>query len=64
MVQVRVVPRSAIHATAPGQLIWRTHDQTYRMARGYTKLVRTKWEAVRNAEDIDEYRKDDIKDHF
>ena len=64
MVQVRVVPRSAIHATAPGQLIWRTHDQTYRMARGYTKLVRTKWEAVRKAEDIDEYRKDDIKDHF
>ena len=34
------------------------------MARGYSKSVRMKWEAVRNAEDIDEYRKDDIKDHF
>tara|TARA_Y100000591_G_C21569588_1_gene562735 strand:+ start:122 stop:739 length:618 start_codon:yes stop_codon:yes gene_type:complete len=64
MVQIRVVPHASIHATEPGQLIWRTHDQTYRMARGYSKSVRMKWEAVRKAEDIDEYRKDDIKDHF
>ena len=64
MVQIRVVPHASIHATEPGQLIWRTHDQTYRMARGYSKSVRLKWEAVRKAEDIDEYRKDDIKDHF
>jgi 1,2-phenylacetyl-CoA epoxidase PaaB subunit len=63
-VQIRVVPRERIDATAPDQVIWRMHDQTYRLARGYSKLVRTKWAAVRKAEDIDEYRKDDIEHHF
>lgn len=64
MVQVRVVPRDRIDTTEPDQLIWRTHDQTYRLARGYSKSVRAKWEAVRKTEDIDEYRKDDIESHF
>ena len=45
-------------------MIWRTHDQTYRLARGYSKSVRAKWEAVRKTEDINEYRKDDIENHF
>jgi len=63
-VQVRVVARDRIDSTEPDQLIWRTHDQTYRLARGYSKSVRTKWAAVRKAEDIDEYRKDDIENHF
>ena len=63
-VQVRVVPMERIESTEPGQLIWRTHDQSYRLARGYSKSVRAKWAAVRKNEDIEEYRKDDIENHF
>lgn len=63
-VQVRVVPLDRIDTTAPDQLIWRTHDQSYRLARGYSKSVRTKWAAVRKAEDINEYTKDDLEKHF
>ena len=64
VVQVRVVPFDQIKSTTPNQLIWRTHDQTYRLARGYSKSVRMKWAAIRNAEDINEYVKDDIQSHF
>ena len=63
-VQVRVVGRDRIDVTEPGQLIWRTHDQTYRLARGYSKSVRAKWDAVRKREDVDEYTKEDIEHHF
>ena len=63
-VQVRVVPRDRIDTTEPDQLIWRTHDQTYRLARGYSKAVRAKWDAVRKLEDVDEYTKEDIEHHF
>lgn len=64
VVLVRVVPMRCIESTEPGQLIWRTHDQSYRLARGYSKSVRAKWAAVRKNEDIEEYRKDDIENHF
>jgi 1,2-phenylacetyl-CoA epoxidase PaaB subunit len=64
VVQVRVVPLDQITSTTRNQLIWRTHDQTYRLARGYSKSVRMKWAAVRNADDINEYVKDDIESHF
>ena len=30
----------------------------------YSKSVRMKWAAVRNADDINEYVKDDIESHF
>lgn len=63
-VQVRVVPWDQIESTKPNQLIWRTHDQTYRLARGYSKSVRAKWAAVRDAADLNEYTKDDIQNHF
>ena len=63
-VQVRVVARDRIDSTEPDQLIWRTHDQTYRLARGYSKSVRAKWDAVRKREDVDEYTKEDIEHHF
>ena len=63
-VQVRVVAMDRIDVTEPEQLIWRTHDQTYRLARGYSKSVRAKWDAVRKREDVDEYTKEDIENHF
>lgn len=44
--------------------IWRHTDQTYRLARGYSKDVREKWEQVRRRRDLEEYEKDDLKETF
>ncbi len=59
-----VVPKNLIRSTAEGDLIWRHTDQSYRLARGYAKDVREKWEAVRVERDVDEYQKDDLKETF
>lgn len=59
-----VVPRDSIAATAEGDVIWRLTDQDYRMARGYTKDVREKWEKIRAAQDLKEYEKDDLTEMF
>ncbi|MCA9296610.1 MAG: hypothetical protein KC983_08830 [Phycisphaerales bacterium] len=59
-----VVPLDAIAATEPDELIWRYTDQTYRLARGYSKAVREKWEAIRADREITEYEKDDLKETF
>jgi len=64
MTQVRIVPRDSMASTEAGRVIWRTHDQGYRLAKGYSKSVREKWDAFRKTEDIEEYRKDDIEHHF
>ncbi len=64
MTQVRIVPRDSMASTEAGRVIWRTHDQGYRLAKGYSKSVRAKWDAFRKTEDIEEYRKDDIEHHF
>ena len=45
-------------------LIWRTTDQTYRLASGYSKVVRKKWDAIREAEAVDAYQEEDLKDTF
>ncbi len=59
-----VVRRDSIGATAEGDVIWRLTDQDYRMARGYTKDVREKWEKIRAAQDLTEYEKEDLKEMF
>lgn len=59
-----VVDWHDIAATKPGDMIWRTTDQTYRLARGYAKDVRKKWEAVRAVRDVDIYQAEDLKDEF
>ena len=59
-----VVPRDSIAATAEGDVIWRLTDQDYRMARGYSKDVRAKWEKIRAAQDLREYEKDDLTEMF
>jgi ring-1,2-phenylacetyl-CoA epoxidase subunit PaaB len=60
-----VVPSDAITATRTQEdLIWRHTDQTYRLARGYTKAVNEKWKAFRSDEDIKTYSRDDIKQSF
>lgn len=62
--QVRVVSMNDIVSTNAGRLIWRTHDQSYRLAKGYSKSVRAKWDAVRSRADLEHYRKDDLKVSF
>jgi hypothetical protein len=45
-------------------VIWRTTDQSYRLARGYSKDVREKWKQFRGDDDLTEYEKDDLKEAF
>ena len=59
-----VVERERIRATEDDALIWRYTDQTYRLARGYSKQVREKWERIRRDRDIKEYEKEDLKEMF
>lgn len=61
---VWVVPRGEILETSPGELIWRTTDQTYRLARGYTRLVKEKWQQFRGEEALKEYEREDLKEEF
>jgi 1,2-phenylacetyl-CoA epoxidase PaaB subunit len=61
---VWVVHPDDTERTPEGALIWRLTDQTYRLARGYAKDVRAKWEQVRRDRDIREYERDDLKETF
>ena len=64
-VNMWVVPRDAIwSADAEHDVIWRSTDQSYRLARGYSKEVRRKWEAIRQRKEVDEYQKEDLKEAF
>ena len=46
-------------------MIWReTTDQGYRLAKGYSRVVRKKWDAIRAAEAVDKYQEEDLKDTF
>ena len=59
-----VVPTDVIITTDDDELVWRYSDQTYRLARGYSKDVRQKWEQIRAEQDINEYEKEDLKETF
>ncbi len=62
-VHIWVVPREAMVGTDyDHDLLWRTTDQSYRLARGYS--VRRKWEQFRSRKDVDEYEKGDLKEAF
>ena len=58
------VPVERIEATTDQDLIWRHTDQSYRLARGYGKTVRAKWEQVREQQAVREYEKEDLKESF
>ena len=51
-------------STGEDDLVWPLSDQSYRLARGYSKVVRMKWDALRSQRDLSEYRKDDLKETF
>jgi len=59
-----VAEDARILRTDDDELVWRHCDQSYRMARGYSRDVRAKWEKIRADEDISTYEKDDLKDAF
>ena len=61
---VWVTPMEGIITTEPGELIWRHTDQTYRLARGYTKGVKEKWKQFRGDDALKEYEKEDLKEEF
>lgn len=58
------IPVEELSATEEGELVWRLTDQSYRLARGYSKSVREKWEKIRGAEKTDEYEREDLKETF
>jgi 1,2-phenylacetyl-CoA epoxidase PaaB subunit len=64
LTNIWVVPDDAILRTAEGELTWPLSDQSYRLARGYSKSVREKWQQIRAEKDLTEYEKDDLKDAF
>jgi ring-1,2-phenylacetyl-CoA epoxidase subunit PaaB len=46
-------------------MIWReTTDQSYRLAKGYSRVVRKKWDAIRAKDAVDSYQEEDLKDTF
>jgi 1,2-phenylacetyl-CoA epoxidase PaaB subunit len=58
------IPCEAIAATDDSDLIWRHTDQSYRLARGYSREVRTKWEKVREEQALREYEKEELTEMF
>jgi 1,2-phenylacetyl-CoA epoxidase PaaB subunit len=62
---IRVVREVDCHQTSPDELaIWRSHDMSYKLARGYSKDVRAKWAQFRSKTDLDKYASEDMKDHY
>lgn len=61
---VWVVPSEHVLSTKPNEMIWRNTDQTYRLARGYTKIVKQKWQQFRGEDDLAAYEKEDLKEEF
>lgn len=58
---IRVVPTAKIHSTTAEELtIWRLHDMDYKLAKGYSKVVRAKWVKIRDEQTYEAYQQDDI----
>ena len=61
---VWVAAREAMKGSeATGEPVFRLSDQDYRFARGYQD-VRKKWERFRARQDVDDYQKEDLREHF
>ena len=62
-VHIWICPREAMTATNyDTDLLWRTTDQSYRLARGYQ--VHNRWMKFRQKKDVEEYEKEDLKEAF
>jgi ring-1,2-phenylacetyl-CoA epoxidase subunit PaaB len=62
-VHIWVVPRSAMLGTDYDRdVIWRSTDRSYKLARGYQ--VHNRWLQFRSKEDVRSYEKEDLKQSF
>lgn len=61
---VWVVDDAKVLRRDPDDMLWRNFDQTYRLARGYTPIVKEKWKQFRDEEALREYQKSDLKKEF
>jgi ring-1,2-phenylacetyl-CoA epoxidase subunit PaaB len=62
-VHIWVVPRSAMLGTDyERDVIWRSTDRSYKLARGYQ--VHNRWRQFRSARDVKNYEKEDLKEAF
>ncbi|HEV3202762.1 MAG TPA: hypothetical protein VGY77_00195 [Gemmataceae bacterium] len=62
-VHIWVVPREAMIGTDYDKdLIWRSTDRSYKLARGYQ--VHKRWEQFRSKKDVEEYEKEDLKEFY
>ena len=62
-VHIWVVPRSAMLGTDyERDVIWRSTDRSYKLARGYQ--VHNRWLQFRSKEDVRSYEKEDLKQSF
>ncbi len=62
-VHIWVVPRSAMLGTDyDHDVIWRSTDRSYKLARGYQ--VHNRWLEFRSNKDVKEYEKEDLKESF
>lgn len=59
-----VADQKLMLVTEKDEMIWRHTSQDYRMARGYAKGVRSKWEKIRAERDLSEYEKEDLIEMF
>ncbi|MFK7958959.1 MAG: hypothetical protein AB8G96_00400 [Phycisphaerales bacterium] len=61
---VWVVDDALVLRREPDEMLWRHLDQTYRLARGYTPIVKEKWKQFRDEDALREYQKSDLKKEF
>jgi phenylacetate-CoA oxygenase PaaH subunit len=62
-VHIWVVPREALIGTDYDKdVIWRSTDRSYKLARGYQ--VHKRWEQFRSKKDVEEYEKEDLKEFY
>jgi hypothetical protein len=64
MHNVWAIPRAQLLSTGEDDLIWRYTDQSYRLARGYSREVRDKWKTIRAEQDLEAYEKEDLTETF
>jgi len=61
---VWAVATSNILRTQEDELIFRLTDQSYRLARGYGRLVHQKWEQFRTGDTLAAYEREDLEESF
>ena len=61
---VWAVAATSILHTKEDELVFRLTDQSYRLARGYGRLVHRKWEQFRTGDTLAAYEREDLEESF